>query len=207
MKPLLKTFIAARASASLLQPPALSQDAEEDSFWDEIKPDYYVEEAESGIIACDRSGETRWFYTSPKRREGATIPDVFDLDGHIAFRFADGVERDDFLTSTNHIGLGPFTDRLEFYREHFGDFTEGSISGVALSGGGLGYTLGGVVHLEFKRNFDTSEIYLTEASFHDAGRKVTWIESVSADNGAPEQTGLWPDGMPTRVFNFCDREN
>ena len=56
MKPLLKTFIAARASASLLQPPALSQDAEEDSFWDEIKPDYYVEEAESGIIACDRSG-------------------------------------------------------------------------------------------------------------------------------------------------------
>lgn len=206
MKPL-HLFCIAGLTASVLTFPAQPRETEEVSFWDEIKPGYYVEEAESGVIDCERSGDTRGFYASPERREGATIPDVFDMDGHIAFRFVDGEERDYFLTSVDHIGLGPFADRLDFYREHFGDFTTGSIEGTALSGGGLGYTTGGRVRLDFKPNIDSGEIHLTNASFTEYGGTETWIRNVSANNGTREKLGLWPDGTPTRVFHHCHREN
>ena len=207
MKPL-HLFCIAGLTASVLSFPAQPRETEEVSFWDDIKPGYYVEEAESGIMDCERTGDTRWFYASPERREGATIPDVFDMNGHIAFRFADGEERDYFLTSTYHVSASGYLGSEEQYREFFGNLSTGYFEGTALSGGGLGYTTGGRLRIRFQRNIDTGELYLTSATFDEYGRTQTWIASgLRAESGAIKQSGVWPDGTPTRVFHHCHREN
>lgn len=174
--------------------------ADEDyNVWDYFAPGYYVEADEAGDANCARPDGTNWVYLHPERREDATIPGVFStFDGWMAFSF-NGREEDYFLESLGGYGFNLGERQIDMIHNFFDGLSHSSARGIGLSGGGLGYTTGGVASLQFGWHVDTGDVHVLSLDFEDYGRTRD-IVLQGEDN---MKAGNDLEGRPLRPFVHC----
>ena len=190
-------------AATLAMGFSTSASADDDyNVWDHFAPGYYVEADDAGSADCERPEGANWIYLHPERREDATIPGVFStFEGWMAFNF-NGREEDYFLESFGGYGFDLDEPQIDMIHNFFDSLSHASARGVGLSGGGLGYTTGGVASLQFGWHIETGDVHVLSLDFEDYGRTRD-IVLRGEDN---MKTGTDLEGRPSRPFIHCGAE-